>query len=187
MALASTQEAGRLVKLPKILAIISAISIAAIGVTGGSANAAASPWTAVYLHAFAGNGCASYTTDQHLEPITSEPCANSSWWYYRDLSRSSGVMAGDKLEFVDLTKTYALGYSGGEIKLETPNDSSTYVLYWGSVGTQPPYGQVLRIPADSDDFILPNGAGDPLQLSATGNSSDLWIECPLSNPTCSAG
>jgi hypothetical protein len=178
-------------KLLKILAIISGAAIAAIGVTGGPANAAASAWTAVYLHAMSGNGCASYATFQRLAPITSERCADSAWWYYRDLTRSSGfIVAGDHLEFVDATKTYALGFSGGQIKLETPDANSTYVVY---AADAPPVGghveEELTIPADNNDFIYPNGAGLPLQLSAggpfLGNTVDSWMECPLDNPMCS--
>lgn len=177
-------------KLLKILAIISGAAIAAIGVTGGAANAAASPWKAVFLHAFSGNGCASYAFPaQRLAPITSEPCAQSEWWYYRDLTQSSGtVQLWDHLEFVDESKTYALGFSGGQIKLETPDANSTYVVMVGqaSVGTH--FGQVLTIPADNNDFIFPNGAGLPLQLSRggsmLGNTVDSWAECPTLTPTC---
>jgi hypothetical protein len=176
-------------KLLKILAGISGAAIAAIGVTGGSANAAASPWTAVYLHAFSGNGCASYATIQRLAPIISERCTASNSWFVRDLSRSSGIVQpGDQLEFVDFTKTFALGFSGGQIKLETPNASSTFVVIDSVIQANGHVGQVLRIPAGNNDYIYPNGAGLPLQLSTggpfMGNTVDSWAECPLSNSTC---
>ena len=165
-------------KLLKILAGIGGAAIAAIGVTGGTANAAASPWTPVYLHEISGNGCASYAAPQRLEPITSERCTASNWWYYRDLDHSSfPPQPGDRLEFVDFTKTYALGFSGGEIKLETPNANSTYAFQ--DLG-------VLTLP--NGDFIYPNGAGLPLRVSMSGptlgNTNDEWAECPLSDSTC---
>ena len=169
-------------KLLKILAGISGAAIAAIGVTGGPANAAASPWTPVYLHAISGNGCASYAANQRLAPITSERCNASAWWYFRDLT-SSSPEPGDRYEFVDSTKTYALGFSGGQIKLETPNANSTYVFLDQGVLSIPTPGGIL--------FIFPNGAGLPLQLShssdSIGNTIDEWAECPTSTsgtPTC---
>jgi hypothetical protein len=176
-------------KLLKILAGIGGAAIAAIGVTGGTANAAASPWTPVYLHAFSGNGCASYATIQRLAPITSERCTASNSWFYRDLTQSSlPPQLGDKLEFVDFTKTYALGFSGGQIKLETPDANSTYVVFHEVLSDGGHNGQVLTIPADKGAFIYPNGAGLPLQLSGggpfMGNSTDSWTECPTGNPTC---
>ena len=167
-------------KLLKILAGISGAAIAAIGVTGGPANAAASPWTPVYLHAISGNGCASYAAPQRLTPITSERCTASLQWYYRDLDNSSlPPRLGDRLEFVDFTKTYALGFSGGQIKLETPNANSTYVF-------AEEFGVLIL--SDGVHFIYPNGAGLPLRVStigpSLGNTNDEWAECPLSNPTC---
>jgi hypothetical protein len=180
----------------KILAIVSGLFLtSALALVGTPAHAAtpkdASPWVAVYLHAYSGNGCASYNVDQYLEPITSEPCQDSQWWYFRDLSRSSGaVEIGDNLEFVDYSKTYALGYSGGELKLVTPNDSSTYVTVWDidEVGDTGPWQALLTLQDDYDD-ILPNGAGDPLQLPASSQSipPDAWLECSTADPTCNGG
>jgi hypothetical protein len=96
----------------------------------------ASPWELIYIHAQAGNGCIDYALDQRLEPLTSQVCANSNTWYVRDLSRYSGAIeAGDQLEFVDSNFQYAMGYSGGLEKLETPNISTTFVYaYVGIAG-----------------------------------------------------
>jgi hypothetical protein len=164
-------------------------------VAAGAQPAAASGWHAIYLHAYSGNGCASYEDDVRLEPITSERCIGSAYWYYRDLSRSSGAIAvGDKLEFVDETKTFALGYSGGQIKLETPNDNTTYVLVEAIGGPANNYGwQELLIPVAGLGIvpgygIYPEGAGEP--LGTPGNYAippDAWLECPLSNSQCSGG
>jgi hypothetical protein len=156
---------------------------------------AASAWVPVYLHAYSGNGCASYDIDQRLEPIISMPCDDSAWWYYRDLSRSSGaIQDNDELEFVDESKTFALGYSGGLVKLETPNDDSTYVIvdgqgylndhgpwqslevYAPGLGIQPGYG------------MIPESAGDSLGTPISpALPPDAWLECPLANPECSGG
>jgi hypothetical protein len=163
--------------------------------TTGAQPQAASGWIATYLHAYSGNGCASYEEDVRLEPITSERCIGSAYWYYRDLSRSSGaIQAGDHLEFVDETKTFALGYSGGLIKLETPNDSTTYVIVEAIGGPGNNYGwQELLIPVAGLGIvpgygIYPEGAGE--SLGTPGNYSippDAWLECPLSNSQCSGG
>jgi hypothetical protein len=166
----------------KIIAIISAAAIAAIGVTGGSAKADSSPWEAVYLHAISGNGCASYAADQHLAPIISEPCSKSATWYFRDLTRSGPESEEDQYEFVDSTKTYALGFSDGAVKLETPNDNSTYLyMFSGALSA----GQ-LWLPGSIQ--VFPNGAGDPLQIikPSSPNTLNDWIACPVANndPTC---
>ncbi len=123
------------------------------------------------------------------------PCDDSAWWYYRDLSRSSGaIQNNDKLEFVDEGKTFALGYSGGQAKLETPNDNSTYVIV-GSQGYLNDHGpwQALEVYATGLGIvpgyaITPSGAGQPLGITA--NSAlppDAWLECALANPECSGG
>jgi hypothetical protein len=160
-------------------------------VTSTSAPAAApqeaSGWVPVYLHAEYGNGCADYLADLRLEPIVSEPCSESNWWYYRDLSNSSGqIDPGDELEFVDAGMQYALGYSGGLLKLETPNDDTTY-LYEGPDSPQVKsnsYEQELLTPQDEYAEISPNGAGDDLQLApyvVNNSGDDAWTECAVTN------
>jgi hypothetical protein len=187
-ALALTALAG--------LTVPAGASVARTGSAAVSARPqAASGWVPVYLHALSGNGCAGYEADVRLEPITSERCIGSSYWYYRDLTRSSGgVQQGDHLEFVDDNKTYALGYSGGQIKLETPNDNTTYVIVEEIGGPANNYGwQELLIPVSGLGIvpgygIYPEGAGQP--LGTPGNFTlppDAWLECPLSTPQCSGG
>lgn len=161
--------------------------------TGRSAVKAAplnaSAWTPVYLHAYSGNGCASYNADQYLEPITSEPCADSAWWYFRDLNRSSGqIQTGDNLEFVDQTKTYALGYSGGHIKLETPNDNSTFieVILLSEIGGTGQWQSLWDLQDDAG--MVPAGAGNDVGLdSSAASPPDAWLECSTSNPECNGG
>ena len=84
----------------------------------------------VWLQAESGGGCATFASDQRLAPIISEPCTSTNWWYFRDLSQpiAGAYGDGDELEFVDQSKTFALGFSGGLFKLETPNDNTTYVV-----------------------------------------------------------
>jgi hypothetical protein len=163
--------------------------------TVGAQPQAASGWAQTYLHASSGNGCASYQEDVRLEPITSEPCVGSAYWYYRDLSRSSGqIEAGDKLEFVDDNKKYALGYSGGAIKLETPNDDTTYVIVEGFGQAGGTYGwQQLLIPVAGLGIqpgygIYPEGAGQPLGTpTVIDTPPDAWLECSPSDRTCVGG
>jgi hypothetical protein len=182
-----------------VLAGISAPAGASMARTGtatvGAQPQAASGWIQTYLHAYSGNGCASYQDDVRLEPITSEPCVGSAYWYYRDLSRSSGQLeVGDKLEFVDEAKKYALGYSGGAIKLETPNDNTTYVIVEGIAQVGGTYGwQELLIPVAGLGIqpgygMYPEGAGDPLGTPTNfGIPPDAWLECPPADRQCSGG
>jgi hypothetical protein len=174
-----------LVKLFKILGIISGAAIAAIGVTGGSANAA-TPWGAVYLHAISGNGCASYAASQRLAPIISEPCSKSAIWWFRDLSTTNGPQQpGDHYELIDSTMTYALGFSGGEVKLETINAGTTYVFMYSEAFVP----GVMEL--SNGVYPFPNGAGLPLQVNtpSSPNTLDDWVVCPLSlnDPTCTLG
>ena len=163
--------------------------------TAGARPQAASGWIQAYLHAYSGNGCASYQEDVRLEPITSEPCVGSAYWYYRDLSRSSGsIEVGDHLEFVDDNKAYALGYSGGQIKLETPNADTTYVIVEGIAQVGGTYGwQELLIPVPGLGIqpgygIYPEGAGDPLGTPVNfGIPPDAWLECPPATRQCTGG
>lgn len=93
-----------------------------------SAHAAVRPdslgsgWSPIQLHAYSGNGCAVPSEEDALSaPIISWPCG--AWtWYFRFLNGS------DEVELVDPSGSYALGISGGQWKLVTPNDSSTYVI-----------------------------------------------------------
>jgi hypothetical protein len=163
--------------------------------TADAQPAAASGWVQVYLHAYSGNGCASYQDDVRLEPITSEPCVGSAYWYYRDLSRSSGSIAiGDHLEFVDETKTYALGYSGGSIKLETPNADTTYVIVAQITQVGGTFNwQELLIPVSGLGIlpgygIYPEGAGQGLGTPVDPSvPPDAWLECPPANRQCTGG
>jgi hypothetical protein len=187
-ALALTALAG--------LTVPAGASVARTGAAAAGAQpAAASGWIPAYLHAFSGNGCASYEADVRLEPITSERCIGSASWYYRDLSRSTGPIAkGDHLEFVDDTKTFALGYSGGAIKLETPNADTTYVIVAQITEVGGTQGwQELLIPVPGLGIVPgygidPEGAGQGLGTPADpAIPPDAWLECPLSNSQCSGG
>jgi hypothetical protein len=170
------------------LAGISAPAAASTPRSTGVQPRAAGPWKAVYLHAYSGNGCAGYDSVQRLAPIVSERCSTSSTWYERDLSRSSGaIQVGDKLEFVDSSMTYALGYSGGQIKLETPNADVTFVLVdeIGYINNNGPW-QFLLVSQGDDTYFAPTPApaGDPLVPGNGGFPPDAWEECPLDNAQC---
>jgi hypothetical protein len=149
----------------------------------------ASGWIPVYLHAFYGNGCADYLVDQRLEPIVSEPCADSNHWYYRNLNYVAGspIYDGDELEFVDSGLQYALGYSGGELKLETPNVNTTFLRVQSAVEVDNTWYEELVTPQDESDQISPSGAGDDLTLASefASGAQDAWLECAV--PTLGIG
>jgi len=156
--------------------VITASAATALSASAAPASpAAASSWFKVWLRAGSGGGCATFASDQRLAPIISEPCTSTNWWYYRDLNQSVPFGVGDKLEFVDQSKTFALGFSGGLFKLETPNDSSTYVVV--TVGDNAT-GLVLLSNQAGTGFMAPNGRGlDVKVLASAALPDDGWAAC----------
>lgn len=129
-------------------------------------------WTAAVWQAGSGGGCASPDSDELLSPIASYPC--SYWtWYYRVLGQLSD--GREEVEFVDSTGTYAVGYSGNEFKLETPNSNpgGSFVLF-GS-GSECSDNFCLVANSAGTEFGKPNGEGLPLKISTTGTPpQDGW-------------
>ena len=144
--------------------VITASATTTISASAAPASpAAASSWFKAWLRAGSGGGCATFASDQRLAPIISEPCTSANWWYYRDLSQSVPYGLGDALEFVDQSKTFALGFSGGLFKLETPNDSSTYVVV--AVGDNTT-GLVILSNQGRTGYMAPNGRGIDVKVLA---------------------
>jgi hypothetical protein len=162
---------------------ISGFTAAALPASAASAAspAAASAWYKVWLTAESGGGCATFAADENLAPIVSEPCTSGNWWYYRDLSRSTeDYQYGDKLEFVDQSKSFALGFSGGLFKLEIPNDDTTYLVV-GEIY----YPWNLFLNQAGTRYIAPNGAGDDVKvLTAASIPPDGWAVCKVDTPYC---
>lgn len=144
--------------------------------------AAASPWFKVWLRAGSGGGCATFASDQRLAPIISEPCTSTNWWYFRDLNQSVPFGVGDGLEFVDHNKTFALGFSGGLFKLETPSDSSTYLVVAVTNNTT---DLALLTNQAGTGFMAPNGRGlDVKVLTNATFPDDGWAACVNATGIC---
>jgi hypothetical protein len=135
----------------------------------GSAHAAVRPaslgpgWSPIQLHAYSGNGCAIPSSDARLAPIISYPCG--SWtWYYRFLNGT------DEVELVDPSGSYALGISGGAWKMETPSDSSTYVIMANGLT-----GYSVLLDSTRTYGMGPQGKGsDVLALTSPSSPADNW-------------
>jgi hypothetical protein len=170
------------------LITIVALVITASATTTLSASAAqaspraASPWFKVWLRAGSGGGCATFASDQRLAPIISEPCTSTNWWWYRDISQSVPFSVGDNLEFVDQNKTFALGFSGGLFKLETPSDSSTYLVVDLTESTS---DLALLINQAGTGFMAPNGRGLDVKVLANATfPDDGWAPCINATGIC---
>jgi hypothetical protein len=163
-------------RLKTSITAAAAAGLLALGLTAsasGPAHAAAvrpaslgPGWAPIQLHAYYGNGCAVPSSDAHLAPIISEPCGGSWKWYYRFLNGT------DEVELVDPSGSYALGVSGGAWKMETPSDSTTWVLmvngltgYSTLEDSTRTYGMTPK--AKGDDVGLIN-------LSTDDTTTDLW-------------
>lgn len=126
-------------------------------------------WTATQLRAFSGGGCAGPQTDSRLSPIISEACG--TWtWEYRVLSNTT---AGTVLEFVDQSGTFALGFSGNQFKLETPNSSVTVLNIIASDRCRNVNSTEFCLLSNqtNQDYMGPAGAGQPvMSLTPTANT-----------------
>jgi hypothetical protein len=135
---------------------------------------AASGWIPRLLRAESGGGCA-LPQPARLDPVLSDPCPSAVDWYVRDLS-GSGYNVGDKIEFVNTSMNLALGFSGGQFKMETPRDSSTYLI----IGSVSPDGSWVAFYDSSNIHLMaPNGKGLPLKALTGGPAfpADGWQIC----------
>jgi hypothetical protein len=160
-----------------VLTPLAAAAVLAVSAFASPANAAVVPanlgpgWTAVQLYANSGGGCAVPASDTHLAPVQSEPCGGWTWY-----ERQLGTTGNGSLEreFVDASGSEAIGYSGGEVKLETPNAGDTFLIVPAptSQSCDGSYCEYQVYPGTY--YIGPNGAGKNLQLSTFPSNEWLW-------------
>ena len=92
---------------------------------------------------------------------------------------------GDHIEFVDDSLTYAIGFSGGLEKLQTPNANVDYLIvnaigtpHNGTTGGSPTWLD-LTIPNDPGYGIEPSPKGVDLTLESPQPdwAGDVWTTC----------
>jgi hypothetical protein len=154
--------------------IIGAVTIlgAALPTSAKASPAAASPWSApLLLRANSGGGCA-LSRPARLDPVLSDPCPATPDWEYRFLT-GDGSTLFSKVEFVNTSKTLALGFSGGKFKMETPNDNSTYLILDGILLD----GTWAFEDSSGTYQMAPNGKGLPLKALTGGPTGYGWAAC----------
>lgn len=191
----------------KIFVLLLAIGVsmtALLAGVGSSAHAAVTPkaatgWFTVYLHAEAGNGCASEKLvatpngNSFMEgpgvPVVSRACSSSTEWLARDLEGNSIPRQGDELEFVTTNKAYALSFSptGGYEEM-TPNSDKTFIeLNEFNPGA---HSWILFLNQPRTAGMAPNSANVQLKappVSQIDFDTDQWAICTPSLPTCVPG
>jgi hypothetical protein len=123
-------------------------------------------WNPAQLHAEYGNGCAVPSSDTRLAPIISSPCG--SWtWEFRYLTANPVDGSEEYVELVDPSGSYALGFSGGKYKLETPDANTTFVV----MGLP---GAGFSYLANNEGMygMTPKSAG--VDVGTDGGSTDAW-------------
>jgi hypothetical protein len=155
------------------------------------ARAGATGWYSTFITAYSGGGCMGYASDTRLAPIESSLCtgdADDTVFYVRDLNGSTWAV-GDELEFVDIAKLYAIGYSGGQFKLETPSLPTTELIFYTDNSFNQWDSWILGYnTGGAHVFPAPNGRDLPLKVKTSESyPADGWFPCVDPEPQCFGG
>lgn len=171
-----------------LMAAITLGASSAHGATMAPPPPSASAWHYnTYIHSESNGGCMGYNAIQHLEPIIYvSTCSSASPFAVRDLSGTewSGT---DEYEIADNALDYAVGDSGGLIKLETPSLplDTTYSEYIVS----DTYWEIDIAPGTNGNWPEPSSNGNDLTVVVEGYPgstayTDEWAFCPSTDKTC---
>lgn len=177
--------------LAAISAAILATGLAFIG--GASANASPPPPGASAWHYntwihddSTANGCMNYTTVQHLQPIVYETtCSNANAFAVRDLTGTSWDPT-DEYEIADNLLDYAVGFSGGHFKLETPSLPTDTTFSNGVINTN--YQELDIAPSTNHNYPENSSEGTDLTvITMFGQDyTNEWTFCSSTWKTCTS-
>jgi hypothetical protein len=141
-------------------------------------------WVTAFMTASSGGGCATYDQFQRLSPIISYTCNNEDYWEVRVVGASNpdDYCYGAEIEWVDPSGTYALGYSGGLFKLETPDANTTY-LFTDGCENSGGYQYMAMAASNADVFAEPNGWGKDLKTPISPTDAG-WDDCTNNSSYC---